>query len=109
MRKFDFGWRELLLAIAVLALLFQLFPATLTVILWALDFRNWPRTFWFAASWVVLLALVAVRFGPELYIDWRKRQQQREANRQVWQKQQKLKEQREMLARMKEASKRRIY
>jgi len=66
-----FAWLELLLVLAVPALLFQLFPSLWSGTLWALDVRNWPRTVWFAGNVVVVVLLVAIRFGPELVQDWR--------------------------------------
>jgi hypothetical protein len=36
-----FAWLELLLVLALLALVLQLFPALWTGMLWALDVRNW--------------------------------------------------------------------
>ena len=104
-----FAWPELLLALALVALVLQLFPSLWFGILWALDVRNWPRTVWFAANWVVVFTLVAIRFGPDLYSDWRVRCSRVAIDRAKRQKQQELKEQREMLARTKEAMKRRVY
>ncbi len=104
-----FAWLELLLALASLALLFQLFPSLWIGTLWALDIRNWPRTVWFAANMMVVFTLVAIRFGPNLYTDWRERRERRVSERAKQLKQQKLKEQRETLERMKEAQKRRVY
>jgi hypothetical protein len=104
-----YGWLELLLVFALLALLLQVFPALWTSTLWALDIRNWPRTFWFVGTWIVLLALVAVRVGPAIYSDLRQRSERLVAQRVKKQKEQVLKEERERLARMKEAMKRRVY
>lgn len=61
-----FGRLELLLVLAFLALLFQVFPALWLGLLWALDVRNWPREVWLAINVGVVLALFAIRFGPEL-------------------------------------------
>jgi hypothetical protein len=58
-----FAWLELLLVLAVVALLLQLFPSLWTAVLWTLDVRNWSRTVWFAETWVVLGMLVGVRLG----------------------------------------------
>jgi hypothetical protein len=104
-----FAWLELLLVLALLALVLQLLPSLRTAALWLLDFRNWPRTLWFAATWIVLLVLVGIRFGPGMYGDWRRRRERLAAVRAMEQKQQDLKAERERLARMKEAMKRRVY
>jgi len=100
---------ELLLVLAVAALVFQLIPPLWTGTLWALDVRNWPRTIWFAANLVVVVTLVAIRFGPDLYDDWRMRHERRAAERAKKQKQQELHEQRETLERLQQARSRRIY
>ncbi len=96
---------ETLLGLAVLALLLQLFPSVGREVLAALDPRNWPRTVWFAANVVVLLVLVAVRFGPQLAADWRKQQHGIGDEKARQEKQQ----QRKALERMQEAKRRRIY
>lgn len=72
-RRTGFAWPELLLALAAIALVLQLFPSLATTLLAALDFRAWPRGTWFAANVLVLIGLVGVRFGPELYADWQAR------------------------------------
>ncbi len=97
------------MALAALALLFQIFPSLWAGTLWALDIRNWPRTVWFAGNLVVVVLLVAIRFGPDLYQDWRQRKERRAAERVEMQKRQALKEQRETLERMQQARSRRIY
>lgn len=106
---FGFVRLELLLALALVLLLFQLFPSLWTGTLWALDVRNWPRTVWFAMNWIVLLTLAAIRFGPDLYNEWQERQKRRATERAMERKQQELKEQREMLERLKRGRERRIY
>ncbi len=100
---------ELLLALTLLVLVFQLFPSLWTGTLWALDIRNWPRTVWFAGNLVMVFVLVAIRFGPDLYQDWRQRKERLAGEREKKQKQQELKEQRETLVRMQQARSRRIY
>lgn len=104
-----FAWLELLLVLAVVALVFQLFPSLWNGTLWALDIRNWPRTVWFAGNLVVVLVLVAVRFGPDLYQEWQNRRERLAADREKREKQLQLKEQRETLERMEQARSRRIY
>jgi len=67
-----FAWLETLLVLALLALVLQLFPSLLGL----LDVRNWSRGTWFAMNGVVVLILLAIRFGPDLVEDWRQRRQQ---------------------------------
>ena len=64
---------EQLLALALIALVLQLFPVIATTVFAALDFRAWSRTTWFTANLLVLLGLVGARFGPELYGEWQAR------------------------------------
>jgi hypothetical protein len=109
LRRAGFNWLELLLVLSVGALLFQLLPGLWSGTLWALDVRNWPRTIWFAMNCVLLLGLVAARIGPDLYNEWRNRRASVAAYREKKQRQRKLKEEREMLERIKDARKRRVY
>jgi len=87
-----FAWLELLLALAALALLFQLFPSLWVGNLWTLDIRNWPRTVWFSVNQVLLVALMGVPFGLELYQGWQHRTERRQAERATKQKKQPRKE-----------------
>jgi thiol:disulfide interchange protein len=100
---------ELLLALAVLALVFQLFPSLWFAMLWATDVRNWPRNIWFAATWMVLIALLAIRIGPDVYHDWWQRRMRSAVEQAQKEKQMRLKQEREMLAQRMEAMKRRVY
>jgi hypothetical protein len=104
-----FAWLELLLVVAVLVLLFQVFPSAWFGVLWVLDVRNWPRSIWFAANVAGVLALCAVRFGPELYESWQARRTRLRIEREKQEKQRQLKEQRETLERLREARKRQVY
>ena len=60
------AWLELLLALAFLALLLQLFPDLFFGLVTAFDFRHWSRSAWFGINILVLLSLVVARFGPEV-------------------------------------------
>ncbi len=62
-----FAWLELLLVLAVLALLLQFFPSFFPHLVATLDVRMWSRGVWFGINMAVLLVLVAARFGPELW------------------------------------------
>lgn len=104
-----FAWLELLLALALLALMLQLFPQVWQVVLWLLDVRNWPRTMWFGMNLLVVFVLLAVRFGPQLIDDWRTRRERLTSEHTKQEKQRELKEQREALERAKQAKGRRIY
>ena len=103
------AWLRVLLVLASLSLLFQLVPSLWWFTLRALDVRNWPWSVWFAANALAIVVLAAVRFGPDLYGEWLERKERRAIAQAHEQKQQKLKAEREMLARMKEGMKRRTY
>ena len=55
-----------------------------------------------------LVVLVGIRFGPDIFADWRRRRERQTTERIRQQKQQALKDERETLARMKEGMKRRV-
>lgn len=57
-------WLELLLVLAVVGLVLQLFPSVAQRIVETLDFRYWSRWTWFVANISVLLLLLVVRLGP---------------------------------------------
>ncbi len=97
-----FGLLELILALAVLALISQLWPPIL-------DVRQWSRATWFILNLVIVLALVVARFGPDSYQEWKDRRQRLLVERTKAEKVHKLREQREAIERMAAARKRRIY
>jgi hypothetical protein len=102
---------EVLLVLAFLALLFQVFPSLWFGLLWAIDIRNWSRGVWIAINVAVVFSLFAIRFGPGLAEDWKKSRAARrhEAdNRDKHVKDMDLKQQRELYKRMQDARKRQI-
>ncbi|MEX2316622.1 MAG: hypothetical protein WD669_05685 [Pirellulales bacterium] len=104
-----FGRLEVLLVLAFLALLFQVFPSLWFGTWRLLDVRNWPRGAWMFLNVAVVLALFAIRFGPDLMNDWQQRQARRKDEHEKHEKQRQLKEQKQLFERMKEARKRRLY
>lgn len=104
-----FAWLELLLVLAICGLILQLFPSVGVGLLWAINPLNWPRTFWFALNFAIIIALVGVRFGPDLYHDWAKAREEKALEQQKAEKQQALKQERQRLEQVKESRKRRIY
>jgi hypothetical protein len=85
------GWLELLLVLAVLALVFQVFPSLWFNLLWAMDVRNWSRTAWFAVNVAVLLFLFGVRFVPDLVNNWQERRTRNAADSTIAEKRKALK------------------
>ncbi|MEX2317294.1 MAG: hypothetical protein WD669_09095 [Pirellulales bacterium] len=106
-----FAKLELLLVLAFLALLFQVFPSLWFGVLGVLDIRNWPRGVWVVINVAVVLALFAARFGPDLVEDWKQHSLRKQAASDRRKKEIKdldLKEQRELFKRMQEARKRQV-
>lgn len=63
-RRNGAAWLEILLVLAFLALLFQVFPSLWKLLWHALDVRLWSSAAWMALNIAVLVALFGVRFGP---------------------------------------------
>jgi hypothetical protein len=63
--RLGLAWLELLLVLAVIALVFQLFPSLWFRFISALDVRNWSRLTWFAVNFMVLAALIGVRYWQQ--------------------------------------------
>jgi hypothetical protein len=61
-----FAWLELVLALAILALLGQLFPSVERLIYLVFDIRNWSQLAWIIANLMVVTTLVCIRFSCEL-------------------------------------------
>ena len=100
-----YAWLEILLGIATLALLFQLFPS-----LWqAIDFRNWSRVTALVVNLLAIVFLIVLKASPNLIADFRERRQRSKAERLKMEKGQKRKEQREAVERMQESLKRRKF
>jgi hypothetical protein len=66
-------WLELCLALSVIAILFQLMPSWGSNVLWAIDVRNWTRNAWIGVNASGVLALIAVRYLPDVVKRWRLR------------------------------------
>ncbi len=103
-----FAWLELLLGLAAIVLLFQLFPSLWFACVWAVDVRNWSRGGWLGLNAVAVLVLCGIRFGPELYKEWRERGARLAINREKQEKQRQLTEQREALERLQRGRARRV-
>lgn len=112
--RVGYRWLEWLLVLSVFCLVVQVLPQNLMArfgqfVLLMVDPRNWPRTAWFVANLLIVLVLLAVRFGPGLLQDWREQRERRDTQRQQHIKQQELKEQRQNLEKLQQAKRRRIY
>ncbi|TWU00437.1 hypothetical protein Pla108_13880 [Botrimarina colliarenosi] len=64
--RLGFAWLELLLALAIVSLLLQLFNVSATRLYTAMDMRTWSGGVWFLAFALVFVVLCGVRFGPEV-------------------------------------------
>lgn len=103
------GRLELLLALSVTVLLFELYPSLWLNILWAVDIRNWSRGIWLFVNAGAIVILIGSRFGPELYDKLRQRGERLAADREKHAKLRATIEQRQLLERVREAQKRRVY
>lgn len=100
---------ELLLILTFIVLLFQVFPSLWFAFTWCIDVRNWSRGVWLGLNACAVLALCGIRFGPDLYKEWRERLARLAIERDKQEKQRQLTEQREMLERLQRSRGRRIY
>lgn len=80
-RRTGAAWLEILLVLAFLALLFQVFPGLWKLLWHALDVRQWSSATWMALNVIVLVALFGVRFGPSGMAALRERRQRQAARR----------------------------
>lgn len=80
-RRAGAAWLEVLLVIAFLALLFQVFPSPWKLLWQSFDVREWSRTTWMVLNVVVLVALFGVRFIPETLATLRERRQRLSSRR----------------------------
>ena len=65
-RREGIAWLELLLVLAILSLLFQIFPSAWSWLVGALDPRNWSRRTWFLANLAVVAVLLSIRLAPDM-------------------------------------------
>jgi hypothetical protein len=56
-----FPWLELLIALLVVSLIFQIWPALWWGLLWAVDVRNWSWSVIIGANVVVVLGLLYLK------------------------------------------------
>lgn len=103
------AWLEILLALAAIALAFQLIPSLGSMATYAIDVRNWSRTVWFSVNSAIVLSLLAFRFVPDLLADWQQRQLRLRAEQGKATKASKLLEQKKSIERMEESRHRRMY
>jgi hypothetical protein len=109
------AWLELLLVLAVLALLLQVFPSLIVDLRSVLDLRNWTVWSWFSAFCVLFALLCVIRYVPEI-ADGFKEQGQRNAFKRSRRKSQddvaaklrQMDQERELYRRMMEARKRQV-
>lgn len=108
-------WLELMLGLAIVVLLLQVFPAAAIATRDWLDVRHWSATTWFAANAILFLVLFAIRYGTDILPGFslrhlfsaEKRRKRREALAAA-EHRKKLDEERKLYARMHEARKRQI-
>ena len=69
-RRSGFAWVEILLTLALLALVLQLFPALVKQSMRALDVRKWSRAVWFGVNLLFVFILLCSRSAPGIYRTW---------------------------------------
>jgi hypothetical protein len=69
------AWTEVVLAMAVVAVVLQLWPSLGKSVIAIADVRSWSRIAWFSANAVIVLTLIGVRFSPGLYARWQERRE----------------------------------
>jgi hypothetical protein len=108
-KRIRVGPLEALLVAAVVALALQLFPTLWFGLLRLADVRHWTRSAWLGLNAAIILGLFALRFGPGLIDDWRRRRERLAAQREKQAAQRAAKEQRETLEQIKQGRRRRMY
>lgn len=103
------GRLEILLVIAFVALVFQVFPALWFGLIWAVDVRNWARSAWMGTTVAILAVLFGLRFVPDLWADWRERRCDAASALAKREKQLKAKAERERVAALRRGRSRRMY
>jgi hypothetical protein len=102
------AWLELLVVLAAIAMFLQLFPSVLWDFVAALDVRAWSSSVWFGLNVAVVLILAGIRFGAGI-VEFRVRCRCRATEeREKAKQQQRLKEERELFERMREARKKQV-
>lgn len=76
-------WLEILLALAFLSLLFQVFPSLWKPHRYALDVRQWSSAAWMTLNITVLLALFGLRFAPSATAAQRERRKRLTSHRKL--------------------------
>lgn len=103
------GRLEVLLVLAFVALVFQVFPPLWFALVWVADIRNWARSAWMGATVGILLVLFALRFVPQLWEDWRERRSEAASALAKREAQQRAKAERERVAALRKGRSRRMY
>jgi hypothetical protein len=101
--RLGFTWLELLLALAAIALVLQLWPSLGRALWRALDIRDWSSKTWMILNAFVLMGLISARFVPHLYADWRQQQEHAVHNRLRQAEARARRQHREMIQRAKSA------
>jgi len=84
------------------------FPSLWDALVSAVDVRDWSRSVWIGLNIGIVLVLLGIRFGPELFD--RSRQPRRRVSHECEKHEKRLtaKEERELYERMREARKRQV-
>jgi hypothetical protein len=105
----DPPWLEAALLVAALALAFQLFPSLWASVVRAVDVRNWTHAMWFSGTIFTLLFLLGVRFGPDLWEEYRTQRRREAAAGEKTRQIEEARRRRKEIEQVKESRSRRIY
>lgn len=103
------GWVEILLILAVISCLLQVFPSLWDAVSAVIDIRQWPRAVWFYLNAILIVIFVCARFAPDFYNAWSNRQMQLAIDRKKKHELHARKAERERLEQIRQARSRRIY
>lgn len=99
---------DVLLVLAFVILILQLWPSFGVDLLRRLDARSWSRTTWFMVNLGILGVLLTIRYSPQMLIDWHDWRKQRVVRQQKAEAKRRAKKEREAIERIIEGRKRRI-
>jgi hypothetical protein len=102
-------WTEIALGVALVALVFQLFPAVWWGLLWTLDLRNWTWGARFLGTLFVLVVLLGLQWGPGLRTDHVERKKQQSEARQRAEQVKTARQHKQMIEGIKEGRRRRQF
>ena len=103
-----FIWLEVLLVLALASLFCILFPSVVERALSNVGLSTWPYSIRLIVNLLAIGVLLGIRFGPQLFDEWRQRRRRFAIDLEKQEEERKLREQRELFERLHEARKRQV-